>query len=223
MADKFPALDGVDLPNGDGEDAGAFLRREQEALGNEFAQPGDAAALDDDDEFSQFESQFPDVAAGDAAVENAAAAATENGVASPEPAPAPLFDDMTASAAVDYSGELEAMRQWKELRDLEIAQRDDAAAAKKEAIKAEAQKALDDFYENYNSKKDRGVQETRDAAQDFADERDKFLDGDSTVWDRVHLLVDEVHHGLGERDKTRFKQVLDKLKGNAAAPGAAGY
>ncbi|ODQ81384.1 hypothetical protein BABINDRAFT_170907 [Babjeviella inositovora NRRL Y-12698] len=207
MADKFPALDDIeqDIQDGDAD----FLKREQELLGDEFRQPEDAEVVEDD-EVSKFESQFPSVESDEEAAE--------------EPVEETATQFETLAVNDDYSGESDAIRSWKESRTLEISKRDEVAAKKKESIKEEAQKAIDDFYDNYNNKKELGIEETRKAETEFLEERDNFLSKDTTVWDRVLTLVNENESTeVGGRDKTKFKELLGKLKGNAKAPGAAGY
>ncbi|GME94897.1 unnamed protein product [[Candida] boidinii] len=67
MADKFPEIN--DIPTGEESNTaeGDFLSREKELLGDEFATADDKNALkiddneEDDDEFEEFKSQYPDV------------------------------------------------------------------------------------------------------------------------------------------------------------------
>ena len=52
-------------------------------------------------------------------------------------------------------------RQWREERDLQIQRREEIAQKKKQETVQEAQKAIDDFYENYNNQKEKAIAQTR--------------------------------------------------------------
>ncbi|KGK34279.1 hypothetical protein JL09_g6572, partial [Pichia kudriavzevii] len=84
--------------------------------------------------------------------------------------------------------ESEHIKEWKKTRDLEISKRDEIAARKLEEIKKEAEKAIDDFYENYNNKKDDAIAETKKEEKAFLEKREKFLEK-GTTWDRVVELL----------------------------------
>lgn len=232
MADKFPALDDVvQTTNGDEAD---FLQREQALVGDEFTQLDDAEAVEED-EVSKFESQFPLVgetealslgseSQDEAPAESKNKTAAEGEVLTEDEAPVEGGEPASVTKAASESEESEAIRSWREASALEIAKRDEEAVKKKEAIKAEAAKAVEDFYENYHNKKEAGIEETKKAEAAFLEARDGFLSQDTTVWDRVLTLIDTSESTVtGNRDKTKFKELLLKLKGNDKAPGAAGY
>lgn len=210
MSDKFPEIASIDkdLPDvEDGVDGSDFLSRENELVGDEFKTENDSAALaDSDDEINNFKEQFPDVEE-----QNTQEPAEE------DDEPEPSYE----LAPVGSSRHLE---EWKERRDLEISEREKANSKKKEDIVAKAQQTIDDFYDNYNSKKEGSLKEVLKEQEQFLEKRDGFLKR-GTLWDRVGELVD----GVGElpaddsRDKTRFKELLKKLKGKEDVPGAAGY
>ncbi|KAF5098162.1 hypothetical protein DV451_003518 [Geotrichum candidum] len=106
---------------------------------------------------------------------------------------------------------------------LEIQRRDEQSEAKRKETREKANAAIDDFYENYSSKKDEAIEEVREAERRFLEERDNNITG--TTWDRILKLIDTSSKGVKSElsDKTRFKEVLLALKGNPDAPGAAGY
>lgn len=52
-------------------------------------------------------------------------------------------------------------RQWRERQTLEIQRRDEQSEARKRETIEKAQGAVDDFYENYNSKRDKALEQTR--------------------------------------------------------------
>lgn len=216
MADKFPEIADVAVdttPTG-----GNFLAREKEVLGDEFATADDKVAddQDDDDEFDNFQSE---PAAAEAAVTTAEPAETV-------PVKTPSFDDTTTKFGDLDLDDSEKIKEWKTEEDARIKQRDATSAKKLAELKQEAQKATDDFYENYNNKKDENIADTKKQQEEFIAKRDAFI-GEGTVWDRVNELlslsktsdsIDEEHH----RDKTRFKEILLSLKGKDDVPGSGG-
>lgn len=222
MADKFPALDSIDneVPTNDStEDVGEsdFLSREKELLGDEFKTEDDKDALEgSDDEINDFKEQFPDVE--DTKADEEEESETED---------KGFEDDNNTGFSSDASKSIEdskPIKEWKERRDLEISEREDANSKKKEGIISKAQETIDDFYENYNNKKEKHSKDILKEQEEFLEKRDGFLKN-GTLWDRVNELVEEVGElpDNGIRDKTRFKNLLGKLKGKENAPGAGGY
>ncbi|KAG7866441.1 hypothetical protein KL918_003338 [Ogataea parapolymorpha] len=217
MADKFPELEGID--GTDVADSGDFLKREKELLGNEFATEQDKIAEDDDD-FDDFKSQFPEVST------NANDVAPE--VESEEEPKEAIFEEPVTNKFANLNLEESVhIQEWRKARELEIAKRDELAAKKLEDIKKEAEKAIDDFYENYNNKKDEAVEATRREEAEFLEKRDRFLER-GTVWDRVVELLSLTKNSnasdlAGYRDKSKFRDLLMSLKGKEDVPGAAGY
>ncbi len=89
-----------------------------------------------------------------------------------------------------------------------------------------AREAIDDFYENYNTKKDKTVAQTRKEAEEFLASREDTSAG-GTSWERIAKLVDL--SGKGARGggsgtgKERFRELLVSLRKDEKAPGATGY
>jgi hypothetical protein len=215
MADKFPALDTIDheLPSVDGADSD-FLSRESELLGDEFKTEQDRDVLvESDDEINDFKEQFPEVD------ESVAAEQVEQ----EDDDEFEGFADSTPQAN-QYEGESKHLEEWKQRRELEISERENANSKKKEEIISEAQLTIDDFYDNYNNKKEQHTKEVLKEQETFFEKRDGFLKN-GTLWDRVGQLIDEVGDlpENEDRDKTRFKGLLKKLKGKENVPGAGGY
>ncbi|CDK24219.1 unnamed protein product [Kuraishia capsulata CBS 1993] len=218
MADEFPEIQDVaDVADVEveGSTPTDFLSREKELLGDEFATEQDGNIAHEDAEFEEFESSFP-------AVSSAPQYEQEEEVEEEKAEEIPVSS--FGSLNLDES---EPIKAWKERRTLEISKRDEVAKARAEELKDEAKKAIDDFYDNYSSKKDISIEETRKQEDAFLAKRDTFLER-GTVWDRVVELleltkntnsVDTANH----RDKTRFKELLLALKGKENVPGAAGY
>lgn len=207
MADKFPALDSIEdsLPT-DGE--GDFLSREKELVGDEFQTEQDQEILKgSDDEINDFKEQFPEVDSQE----------------QPEPVQQVQedeeeFEEFTSQS---FQGESKHLKEWQERRNLEIEQREKVNEKKKQEIITKAQSTIDDFYDNYNNKRETHTKDILKEEEEFLAKRDGFLNN-GTLWDRVNQLTSEVGE-YGERDKSRFKGLLEKLKGKENVPGAGGY
>ena len=132
------------------------------------------------------------------------------------PAQAPTFTD---------EPEPDVIREWRERRDLAIQHRDEVSAEKKERTVKEAQQNIDDFYENYNNKRDKGITQTQKEAEDFLASRDNTTSG-GTSWERIAKLVDLSGKGSGGgasgTGKAKFRELLVSLRKDEKAPGAMG-
>jgi transcriptional regulator of acetoin/glycerol metabolism len=95
---------------------------------------------------------------------------------------------------------------------------------KQETIKS-AQTAVDDFYENYNAKKERGIAQTRKEAETFLANRDDTTSG-GTSWERISKLVDlsgkGSKGGAAGTGKEKFRELLTNLRKDKDAPGSGG-
>ena len=95
---------------------------------------------------------------------------------------------------------------------------------KAETVKA-AQQAIDDFYENYNTKKEKTITQTRKDAEEFLANREDTSAG-GTSWERIAKLVDlsgkGARGGAAGTGKERFRELLMNLKKDEHAPGATG-
>ncbi|TKA72169.1 hypothetical protein B0A55_07878 [Friedmanniomyces simplex] len=126
----------------------------------------------------------------------------------------------------DSNEEPEVVREWRERRALQLEHRDEVSATRKaETIKA-AQQAIDDFYENYNSRKDKTIAATRREAEEFLKGREDTTSG-GTSWERIAKLVDLSGKGVGGgaagTGKARMREMLVGLRKDEGAPGAKGY
>lgn len=122
--------------------------------------------------------------------------------------------------------ETEVIRQWRERRDLSLRDREEKSAQKQaETVKA-AQQKIDDFYELYNTKKEKMITQTRREAEDFLNNRDDTSAG-GTSWERIAKLVDlsgkGAKGGASGTGKERFRELLMGLRKDENAPGATGY
>lgn len=129
-------------------------------------------------------------------------------------------------ARADTEEEPEVIKEWRERRDEQIAKRSQQFAAQREETIKEAQKNIDDFYENYNSKKEKGIAQTRKEAEQFLGSREDTVSG-GTSWDRIAKLIDVsgkgVRGGAAGSGKERFREMLTSLRKDEKAPGATGY
>ncbi|KAH6603332.1 clathrin light chain [Trichoderma cornu-damae] len=236
MADRFPSLEDFDSGAqtdikevSDEPSAEDFLAREKALLGddaNQFATSDDANALAEPSggllgggnaAESTFESQFPDLANPAAGL-----AGVDGNIMT---GPSVSYNSGYQSFAVDEE-EPEVIKQWRERRDAQIAKRAEQFAAQREETIKEAQQNIDDFYDNYNSKKEKGIAQTRKEAEEFLASREDTVSG-GTSWDRIAKLVDVsgkgAKGGATGSGKERFREMLVSLRKDEKAPGATGY
>lgn len=132
----------------------------------------------------------------------------------------------TNQASYADEAEPDVIREWRERRDMALAHRDEVSSNRKaETVKA-AQTAIDDFYDNYNNKKDKTVAATRKEAEEFLQNREDTTAG-GTSWERIAKLVDLSGKGVGGgaqgTGKAKFRDLLIALRKDEKAPGATGY
>ncbi|KAI9861767.1 MAG: hypothetical protein M1813_005116 [Trichoglossum hirsutum] len=252
MADRFPSIEELTAGqsnlglNPESSTAGDFLSREQAALGDDarlFASPNDnykSSTVEDDDddllgggggivrvenirgeEVTEFESAFPIIDHGN---ERVAPGGTITG--SNEPFLTGRAITPSHSVTVEDEEEPEVIKQWRERRDLALQQREERSALRNaETIKA-ARIAIDEFYENYNTKKDKTIAQTRKEADEFLASREDTAAG-GTSWERIAKLVDlsgkGTRGGAPGTGKERFRELLLSLRKDEKAPGATGY
>ncbi|EGW35106.1 uncharacterized protein SPAPADRAFT_58247 [Spathaspora passalidarum NRRL Y-27907] len=221
MADKFPEIEtiGEDLPQDEQLDDSDFLTRERQLVGDQFTTEQDKDVwADEDDDINEFKEQFPEVD------DSAPVQVPEVAQDEEEEDEFEAFGGAAAPASDKYQGESQALKEWKERRDLEISEREKANAKTKEDIISKAKQTIDDFYDNYNLKREEHSKQVLKEQEQYLEKRDGFLKR-GTLWDRVNELVEEVGElpENEDRDKSRFKGLLTKLKGKESAPGAGGY
>lgn len=126
----------------------------------------------------------------------------------------------------DDEEEPEVIKQWRERRDLALQDREARSAERKEETVKAAQQNIDDFYENYNSKKEKSIAATRREAEQFLESREDTAAG-GTSWERIAKLVDlsgkGARGGASGSEKAKFRELLMSLKKDEKAPGATGY
>ena len=226
-----------------------FLARERAALGEDAHQFGNTATVaedyddDDDDDLlggggnesatngashigngngdgdadmmGDFEDSFPSVDTQNSAVGPSGSITNLPSRAAP-PSSTPAFND-------DDGAEPQVLREWRESRDASLSKRDAISAEKKVSTVKQAQQSIDEFYENYNNKRDKQVAQTRTEAEEFLTKREDTTSG-GTSWERIAKLVDLSGKGTGDVEgKKRMREMLVGLKGDKDAPGAGGY
>ncbi|CAD6505379.1 BgTH12-00870 [Blumeria graminis f. sp. triticale] len=238
MADRFPSLEefdsgavhpeAQDLSTFETADVDDFLSREKAILGDdshqftfgqgniEFLSDGPPELLyeeshqNEDEAVIKFESSFPDI---DSRNQNTISAVTDSNY---QPSQQPQF----------LEDEPLPIKKWRERRDLELAERVAISEERKQGTIKIAQQNIDEFYENYNAKKEKGIAQTRREAEEFLNNREDTSAG-GTSWERIAKLVNlsgkGIEGGASGSNKARFRDLLLSLKKDEKAPGASGY
>jgi len=116
--------------------------------------------------------------------------------------------------------EPEVVKQWRERRELQIQKRDELSASRKKEVIETAKRAIDDFYENYNVRKDKAIEKSRQEQKDYLDSRENTVSG-GTAWQRICKLSEVSEKSKSPSAETnRFRELLVSLKDDANAPGA---
>ncbi|KAJ5661793.1 Clathrin light chain [Penicillium maclennaniae] len=225
MADRFPSLE--DFSEGQTEvvenNVSAdddFLARERAALGedaDQFATPQDNVAEGLEGEMTYWAAtRFPQRSSDN--LRRVAPSGTITGSGSP-------FPTSGYVNPMETEAESEAVREWREKRDAEIARRAEVSNEKKEATIKKAREDIDDFYVSYNNKSDKHRAQTKTEAEQFLASREDTSAG-GTSWERIAKLVDisgkgAIGGGSGS-GKERFREMLIDLRKDQEAPGASG-
>lgn len=129
-------------------------------------------------------------------------------------------------AYAEEEEEPEVVKEWRANRDAANAKRAEQFARQREETVAEAQRNIDEFYENYNNKKDKTIAATRKDADQFLASREDTTSG-GTSWERISKIVDVsgkgAKGGAAGSGKERFRELLASLRKDEKAPGATGY
>ncbi|KAK4127482.1 hypothetical protein N657DRAFT_641485 [Parathielavia appendiculata] len=237
MADRFPSLEEFDSgahtdvrDTSDVPSASNFLEREKAILGddaNQFATVEDAGFDDGTDDLLggggvsspggnvAFESQFPDITSQNEAV------APGGTITGPS-----ISYNSGYQAYTEEEEEPEVIKACRERRDAQLAKRAEQFAQQRAETIREAQQNIDDFYENYNNKKEKMIAQTRKEAEEFLAKREDTTSG-GTSWERISKLVDVsgkgAKGGAAGSGKERFRELLMSLRKDEKAPGAEGY
>ncbi|KAI0629443.1 clathrin light chain-domain-containing protein [Trametes polyzona] len=182
-----------------------------------------------DDEIEKFENEFPDIEVPS----QVASPPQQQPVfgATPTFAPQPAYSSTPILNQQLEEDEPEVIKQWREKQAEEIKARDEASKAKRQETIGKAERAIDQFYEEYAAKKERNIRENKEHEEEFLANLNASL-SQGTTWERICDIIELQNSqsktiartGPGATDLTRFKEVLLRLKREGeAAPGAAGY
>jgi len=173
---------------------------------------------------SAFESQFPDIQPEPQTQSNYTSGFEQPQQQSYPPTTQSLFP----AVSQQQEEESDAIRSWREKQSVEIRKRDDEAQAKKEETISRAERSIDEFYQEYNAKKEKQIAKNKEEEAKFLDERTDAL-AKGTVWERVCTLVvlndsRSKSNTKSTKDLARFKELLLALKREGdSAPAAGGY
>ncbi|KAL2757178.1 hypothetical protein ACRALDRAFT_1030416 [Sodiomyces alcalophilus JCM 7366] len=233
MADRFPSLEEFDsvaqtdiTPVGRRPSTEDFIAREKALLGNDaerFSGPSGHATYDVAD----------DILAGDNEDLQKSTSASDIPNLTREQDAVGFEGNNTESSVEFNSGsqtaveeEPEVSKEWRKCRDAQIRKRAELFASQRHETIKEAQQHIDGFYDNYNTKKEKSVVQTRKDVDQFLASREDTASG-GTSWERIAKLVDVSGKGnkggAAGSGKERFRELLVNLKKDTRAPGAEGY
>ncbi|KAG5636938.1 hypothetical protein H0H81_006334 [Sphagnurus paluster] len=188
-----------------------------------------AVKVTGDDELEKFQNEFPDIDVGQPQPPPVQASFSSTTYA-PRPQPSAFSSTPILTQHIEED-EPQVIKDWREKQQAEIAARDEASKARRQETIAKAERAIDEFYENYAEKKEKNIRENKDQEAEYrAALSDALAAG--TTWDRICDLIELQNSqsktiariGAGTTDLARFREVLLRLKREGdAAPGAAGY
>jgi len=169
------------------------------------------------DELSAFENQFPEIA-----TTIPAALPKQNGFTS-----TPSYSQ-PPQPPQSVEPDSPAIREWRQKQSEEIARRDQVSMAKHQETIEKAEKAIDDFYQDYSAKKELQIAKNKEEEAAFLSKQTDAL-AQGTVWSRIGDLIElqdsrSKTNTRSTHDLSRMKEVLLALKREGdIAPGAAGY
>ncbi|KAI8876139.1 hypothetical protein K501DRAFT_289043 [Backusella circina FSU 941] len=136
----------------------------------------------------------------------------------------PKAEDLDSSKALHKAmmpeEEPETVRLWREKQEETIKKRDQDAEQKKQDTIQRAREDIDKFYEEYNDKKQKIIEENRAREETRIKQRDD-VNSSANIWERVASEVDtsNAKSGFHAQDVTRMKDLIVDLKRDKAAPG----
>jgi len=181
-----------------------------------------------DDDLDKFETEFPEIDAGQQ--HSLPQQPSYGSTFAPQPHPSAFSSTPILTQSISED-EPQVMRDWREKQQEEIRARDEASKIRREGTIDKAERAIEEFYENYSKKKERNIRDNKNSEAEYLSELSASL-STGTTWERICNLVELQNSqsktiartGAGTTDLTRFKEVLLRLKREGdAAPGAGGY
>ncbi|AAW45490.1 hypothetical protein CNBH0550 [Cryptococcus deneoformans B-3501A] len=148
---------------------------------------------------------------------------------SPHPSilPAPTFNNILPTADEDT----EPIKAWKARQAEEIQKRDEADKKRRDEMSDRAEKAIDQFYEEYNKMKEKNIRENKESEAEFLEKLQEGV-AKGTAWERISDLISLENSQSktirpsvpGGSDLARMKEILLALRREGdKAPGAAGF
>ncbi|RDB24981.1 Clathrin light chain [Hypsizygus marmoreus] len=189
-----------------------------------------AVKVTGDDELEKFQNEFPDIDVPHSQPPPIQSQASYGATFAPRPQPSAYSSTPILTQQIEED-EPQVIRDWREKQQAEIAARDEASKARRQETISKAERAIDEFYENYSAKKERNIRENKDQEAEYLANYSASLSS-GTTWERICELIELQNSqsktiartGAGTTDLTRFKEVLLRLKREGdAAPGAGGY
>ncbi|KAJ7503063.1 clathrin light chain [Mycena galericulata] len=226
-ASAFPAisLDG-DIP--DFPTTGAAARSNSDFFLEDFDEPRETVVkVTGDDEIEKFSSEFPAI---DDGPRSPPVLQQQPTFGAPRPQPSAYSTTPILTQQLEED-EPQVIKDWREKQAAEIKAREEASKARRQETITKAEKAIDDFYEEYAKKKERAIRDNKDQEKNFLEGLTNAL-STGTTWQRICDFIElensqsktVARAGPGTTDLTRFKEVLLRLKREGdAAPGAGGY
>ncbi|KAI9486633.1 MAG: clathrin light chain [Benjaminiella poitrasii] len=116
--------------------------------------------------------------------------------------------------------EPETVRQWREKQKEIIVERDAESQKKKDETIKQAREDIDKFYEEYNDKKQKSIEENREREENHEKSREQ-VQTSANVWERVTREIDTTNAKTGyhTKDVSRMKELMFDLRKDAKAPG----
>jgi len=184
-----------------------------------------------DVDFDTFESEFPEIEIDAGQHRSQPQKPPVYGdTFAPQPHPS-MFSSTPILTQNISEDEPQVIKDWREKQQEEIKARDETSKLRREQTIDKAERAIEDFYENYSKKKERNIRDNKNSEAEYLSELSASL-STGTTWERICSLVDLQNSqsktiartGAGTTDLARFKEVLLRLKREGdAAPGAGGY
>lgn len=108
--------------------------------------------------------------------------------AAPQPTRSILPPPAFANTLPETEEDTEPIRQWREQQVKDIEARNAAAAAKRDEMANKAEKAIDQFYEEYNKEKEKNIRENKEEEAKFVEKLNEDIAKGST-WERITDLI----------------------------------
>ncbi|ORX90313.1 hypothetical protein K493DRAFT_409933 [Basidiobolus meristosporus CBS 931.73] len=200
--DKFPALD-------------SFPEPENVPLPKSQTQPSQMSQ----DDFANFSSEYPalDTSGPDFFTSPQASSPGFSSMKSPQSTY--KSPNLSKSSYKQPEPDSEFIKEWREKQNAVIAERDEVAETKHLETKEEARKAIDDFYEDYNAKKERNFERNRENGG-----LEGHVSEGGSPWELVWREIDVANSGnrnvKSTRDTSRMKELLLELRKDPHAPGS---